>query len=243
MKITALIQARMGSSRLPGKVMEDIEGKAMLARVIERVQKAAGLSAVAVVTSVTEQDQAIENFCLRVGVPCFRGSENNVLDRYYRAASYFKAEAVMRITSDCPLIDPVVIDELIWMFKEAKADYGSNFFERRFPRGLDAEVMTFAALEKVWMQAKEPYQQTHVTPYFYQNPSLFNIASLRCPMDQSAKRWTVDTLDDLCFVRAVYHILRPRDFFNWREILDVLKHNPGLEILNSNVPQKKLHES
>jgi spore coat polysaccharide biosynthesis protein SpsF len=161
MNIVAVIQARMGSTRLPGKVLRDIGGKTMLARVVRRMQCAASLSQVVVATTTSPADKAIVAECERLGIPAFRGDEQDVLDRYYQAAQAHRADVVVRVTSDCPLIDPGVVDEVVRAFLDAEPDYASNTLERTYPRGLDTEVMTMAALARAWREAQEPYQHAH----------------------------------------------------------------------------------
>jgi spore coat polysaccharide biosynthesis protein SpsF len=239
MKIAAIIQARMSSNRLPGKVLKDLAGTTMLARVVERVRRCALIGEVLIATSSVESDQAIVSECDRIGVGVFRGSELDVLDRYYQAARFVGSEGVVRITSDCPLIDSEVTGHTIKKFLAAQPDYACNTLERTFPRGLDTEVMTFATLECAWKEAKEGYQREHVTPYIYQNPSLFKLFSVRGDADYSRHRWTVDTPEDLEFVRNVYERFKGMDF-GWTDVLRLLEREPQLAEINRRVPQKTL---
>jgi spore coat polysaccharide biosynthesis protein SpsF len=241
-KTVAIIQARMGSTRLPGKVLKDICGETMLARVVRRTRLASLLNEVVVATTLEPLDQPIEDECRSLGAPVFRGSENDVLDRYYRAAQAHDAGVVVRITSDCPLIDAEVIDQVIRAFFSQPCDYASNGIERTFPRGLDTEVMSLKALARAWHEAKESYQRVHVTPYLWQNPDRFRLVSVKGEMDLSQHRWTVDTSEDLEFVRQVYHRLKARDVFSWREALAVVEDQPELMELNRNIHQRALHE-
>ena len=242
MKVAAIIQARMGSTRLPGKVIEDIGGKTMLARVVERTQRATSLSEVVVATTFETDAEAIVAECARLGVRVFRGDEEDVLDRYYQAAQTCRAEAIVRITADCPLIDAGVIDKVVCAFLESKPDYASNLLERTYPRGLDTEVMALSALERAWQKATEFYHRVHVTSYLYQNADQFKLLSVTGDRDYSYYRWTVDTPEDLAFVREVYKHLNNDDAFGWTNVLDLLDREPALVEMNRAIQQKALHE-
>jgi spore coat polysaccharide biosynthesis protein SpsF len=242
MSVVAIVQARMGSTRLPGKVLQDIGGRTMLARVVCRTQQAASLDELVVATTVRGSDEAIVAECRELDVPVFRGEEDDVLDRYYQAGHSFRAQAVVRITSDCPLIDPGVIDKVVGTFLEAKPDYASNTLERTYPRGLDTEVMSVSALERAWQEATKSFQRVHVTPYLYQNPDRFRLVSVTNERDLSEHRWTVDTREDLDFVREIYERFGNEDGFSWVDVLDLLVREPALVELNRAVRQKALHE-
>lgn len=243
MKIAALIQARLGSTRLPGKVLKDIGGRTMLARVVRRVQRAPGIDEVVVVSTTEPSDSAVVEESARLGVSCFRGSELDVLDRYYQAAKQFKADAVVRITSDCPLIDPSVTGSIVAIFRTETPDYASNVIERSYPRGLDTEIVSMEALERGWREARQPGEREHVTPYFYENPNLFRLASVKREIDYSHYRWTVDAPEDLEFVRAVYARLENRDNFDWTAVLQILNEQETLTNLNAGVRQKSVRET
>ena len=240
--IVTVIQARMGSSRLPGKVLKDINGRTMLARVVRRASRSTLVNKVIVATTTASRDKAIIDECESLGIQSFRGSEQDVLDRYYRAAKLFFAEAVVRITSDCPLVDPEIIDQVIQAFRKDGADYASNTIVGTYPRGLDVEVFTFSALEKAWREAREPYQRVHVTPYFYQNPELFRLVPVIGVEDNSNYRWTVDTEEDLDLVRTVYARMNRDDSFSWRDVLNLMKIEPELADINRHIQQKSLEE-
>ena len=243
MRIGAIIQARVGSTRLPGKVLMDLGGQSVLSRVVRRVGRVRSLQQAVVATSIAPPDDAIASACARMQVPCFRGSEDDVLDRYYQAARSWPSDAVVRITSDCPLIDPEVVDQAIEMFLEKGADYASNSLQRTYPRGLDTEVFTFAALEMNWRAAREPHQREHVTPFFYEHPELFRVSSIAAPKDYSQYRLTLDTVDDLRLMREVYASFGNRDTMSWREVVELLERRPELSALNSHVVQKALHQA
>ena len=242
MSVIAIIQARMGSTRLPGKVLKQIGDDTMLAQVIKRTQRANTITSVVVATTIKPSDDVIEAECQRLGVDVWRGNEDDVLDRYYQAANAYQAKSIVRITSDCPLIEAQVIDRVVEAFQATQSDYASNFEERTYPRGLDIEVMTFAALEKAWREANERFQRAHVTPYIYQNPQIFQIFSVKNEVDYSNYRWTVDTDDDLAFVQVVYDKLRKSPLFNWQDVLALMEQEPALVAMNQHIQQKSLHE-
>jgi spore coat polysaccharide biosynthesis protein SpsF len=166
-----------------------------------------------------------------------------VLDRYFRAAQLCKAAVIVRITSDCPLIDPEVTDKTIAAFLETRPDYASNVLTRTYPRGLDTEVMSLSSLARAWQEARKPYEREHVTPFFYEHPAEFRLLSVTGDANYSGHRWTVDTSQDLEFVRAIYDRLNGHPSFLWRDVLDVLDREPGLMDLNRSVLQKTLHEA
>ena len=240
MNIVAIIQARMGSSRLPGKVLLDLEGETVLARVVRRLQRSRRISRIVVATTTAPGDEAITSECENLQVSCFRGSEQDVLDRYYQAAQANAADAVVRVTSDCPLIDPDLVDETVEVFRDQHADYASNASPRTYPRGLDTEVFTFDALDRAWREACEPHQREHVTPYFYEHPQIFKLASLSGAADYSRYRWTLDTREDMELLRAIYSSFDGRDDFSWQEVLRLMEREPGLADLNSQVLQKSV---
>lgn len=241
MKVVAIVQARTGSTRLPGKVLKDIGGETMLSRVVGRLRRARLINEVLIATTDLAVDDAIVTECRKCSAPVSRGDERDVLDRYFRAAQLAKAEVVVRITSDCPLIDPEITDKTIAAFIEARRDYASNVMQRTYPRGLDTEVMTVAALERAWRQARKPYEREHVTPYIYEHPEEFKLLSVTGDEDQSSHRWTVDTPEDLEFVRAVYGRLGTEAAFGWRDVIELLQREPQLADLNSFVQQKPVH--
>ena len=240
--VLAIIQARMGSTRLPGKVLMDLAGETVLSRVIGRVRRARLIDEILVATTDHVADDAIVDECRLRSVAFFRGSEDDVLDRYFRAAKSSNADVVVRITSDCSLIDPEITDITIRAFLDQRPDYASNALIRTFPRGLDTEVMTIDALERAWRGADQPYQRAHVTPYIYEHPEKFKILSVKGDTDHSGHRWTLDTPDDLEFIRAIYRRMRGKENFGWREVLSLLEHEPELMELNRSVVQKALHE-
>lgn len=242
MSTVAVVQARVGSTRLPGKVLRDLGGATVLARVVRRVRRARRLDAVVVATTERSADDPLVAECEGLGVDVFRGSEDDVLARFCGAARAAGAEVVVRITADCPLIDPGVIDQVVAAFVAAAPDYASNTLVRTFPRGLDVEVMTRASLERAAREATEAYQRVHVTPYLYQHPELFRLLPVTGEVDASHLRWTVDTAEDLALVRALYARLDNDDAFDWRRALRVVEDAPELADLNRGVQQKRLEE-
>jgi len=238
MRIVAMIQARMGSTRLPGKVLTDLVGATVLARVVERVSRIENIQAITVATSLNRENEAIAAECKRLGVDCFRGSESDVLDRYFHAAKETEPEAIVRITADCPLIDPEVSGSVVSKFLQQSADYASNVLPRTYPRGLDTEVFTRSALERAWKQSTEAHQREHVTPFFYEHPELFRLVSVQADADYAFHRWTLDTPEDLELIRSIYSRFAGKGAFSWREVLQLLKREPMLLRINSHVVQQ-----
>jgi spore coat polysaccharide biosynthesis protein SpsF len=232
----------MGSTRLPGKVLMDLGGQTVLARAVRRLRRSSLIQQVVIATTDSPKDDAIVHECNRLGVVHFRGSEEDVLDRYYRTAEATGADAVVRVTSDCPLIDPEISDKVIRAFLEGQCDYASNTLQRTYPRGLDTEVMTRDALARTWREARKPYQRTHVTAYIYESSDRFDLIAVTGESDHSAHRWTVDTPEDLNFVRAVYERMGRCDDFSWRDALALLDREPALVELNRHIAQKAVHE-
>jgi spore coat polysaccharide biosynthesis protein SpsF len=237
-RIVAIIQARMGSTRLPGKVMEDLAGQPMLVRVVDRTRRAKTLDCVVVATTRRPEDDIIVKTCLGKNYHFFRGSVEDVLDRYYRAASVAGANIVVRITSDCPLIEPDIIDRIVAEFlQHPGVDYASNILERTFPRGLDVEVFSFGALRRAWAEDKYPVWREHVTTYIQRRPGKFSVYNVAGDADYSSMRWTVDTSQDLEFIRRIYNYFQ-NDTFHWTEVLGLLNSHPDWLEINQNVQQK-----
>jgi spore coat polysaccharide biosynthesis protein SpsF len=235
MKTTVILQARMGSTRLPGKVMADLSGKPLLARVIERAQAIRGIDQVVVATTIAERDRPLLDLARRYGAEAFAGSEDDVLDRYYQAAQAFGAEVLVRLTADCPLLDPAVSERVLARFRQGDVDYACNTLPPTFPDGLDTEVFSFAILERAWQEAKLTSEREHVTPYIWKNPAKFRQANVLNEVDLSSLRWTVDEPQDLRFVRAVYARLHHEgaSLFGMADILTLLEREPGLDNINT----------
>jgi len=231
-KTVALIQARMTSSRLPGKVLKDIGGCPMLLRVVDRAKQAKNIDIVAVITSMHESDDAIEQCCNENGVQVFRGNLDDVLDRYYQAAIHFQADNIVRITADCPLLDPAISDLVVVTFKNGDYDYVSNTIECTYPDGLDTEVFRFDALKRAWQLANLKSEREHVTAYIYKHPELFRLGIVMHSEDYSELRWTVDNQADLDFVRSVYANF-DSNHFGMTEILRFMEEHPEVSSINA----------
>jgi glutamate-1-semialdehyde aminotransferase/spore coat polysaccharide biosynthesis protein SpsF (cytidylyltransferase family) len=232
--VVAIVQARMGSSRLPGKVLADVAGEAMLGRVVRRLQRSRNVNRIVVATTDTDVDDAVEQFCKHRGWAFFRGSEADVLDRYYRTAKAFHADAIVRVTADCPLIDPEVVDRVVATYLAGDCDYASNTLVCTYPDGLDTEVFSSIALEVAWYEARRKTDREHVTPYL-RSSGRFRLRNVECELGRSLRqlRWTVDEPGDLEFVRAIYARLGAKSDFTWREVLSLLDLDPSLAELNA----------
>ncbi len=230
-RTVGIIQARMGSSRLPGKVLHTIAGKPMLWHVVNRVRRAKRLDHVLVATSTAGEDTIIADFCRWHGIDCFRGSQNDVLDRFLQAARYAQADTVVRLTADCPLHDPDVIDAVVTAFHSADFDYVSNVDPPTYPDGLDTEVFGYSVLERAWWEATLPSEREHVTPYLRNPANGFRVGNVHNSEDLSAWRWTVDELPDLAFVRAVFHSLGTQHF-HYSDVTALLRAQPHLRRIN-----------
>ena len=233
MKVFVIIQARMGSTRLPGKVLMRILDKTILEYVVERVQRAWNISGVVIATTNDKKDDPIVEVAKNLGVFVYRGSEYDVLDRYYQAAKVYKIEHVVRITADCPLIDPRIIDHIIDYYIAVRPDYCSNVHTRTFPNGLDVEVFSFKALEKVWQRAFLDSDREHVTRYIRNQGTEFRAVNVEGKKDHSDKRWTLDNPKDFEFIKTVIEGLYPTNSkFLTDDILEFLKKNPEVEDIN-----------
>lgn len=238
MRTVAIIQARMSSSRLPGKVMLPLLGEPMLVHVVRRTSRAGRVDATVVATSTDPSDDSIVGLATQRGWPCFRGSLDDLLDRYLEAAHAYGADVVVRITSDCPLIDPSIIDTTVEAFERGECDYAATGLEpRTFPRGLDVEVMSMEALERAWREDRDLAWREHVTPYIYRHPERFRVCRVRSDDDHSGHRWTVDTAEDFELMQRIYSALA-RDDASWREVLQLVDANPDWQDLNRGVVQK-----
>jgi len=235
-KVVAIIQARMGSTRLPGKVMKEIVGKPMLWHVINRVKNAKELNDIVIATTNLKEDTQILDLASEIGVKTYAGSENDVLDRYYQAAIMSKADVIVRITADCPLADPNVIDKVVRYYRINDFDYVSTSIKPTFPDGIDVEVFRFASLKKAWSEAKLASEREHVTPYIWKNPNIFKIKNYENEDDILYMRWSVDEQCDLEFLREIYNRLYAKDtLFYMEDVVDLLTKNPELMDINKDI--------
>jgi spore coat polysaccharide biosynthesis protein SpsF len=242
--IAAIVQARSGSTRLPGKIFKTLAGKPMLWHVVNRLSHSKLLDKIIIATTTMPEDDQVEQFCVENSISFYRGSVNDVLSRYYEAAKIYNARIVIRITSDCPVIDPYLIDIMMTHFSnEDHIDYMSNSIHRTFPRGLDTEIFTFSALEKTYNEAKLEYEHEHVTPYIYNNPKKFSIKNYANEIDLSSHRWTVDTAEDFRLIEEIYNSLYQQGkIFLFKDILQLIEERPELTKINQDIKQKKLGE-
>lgn len=235
----------MGSTRLPGKVMMPIAGKSLLWHVIERVRQSTKIDKIILATTTLSEDDRLEEFAGNTALPCYRGETEDVLARYYGAATRFGARVVVRICCDDPLLDPQIIDGLIGEHFISGADYTSNTIKKTFPLGLDTEVFNYDALQKANRKATEDYEREHVTPYIYQHPEIFKLKSVEADeqLRRPDLRLTVDTAEDLKLVREIYkHLYRNDRMFHTEEVIDLLDRHPELVAINAHMRQKKLGE-
>jgi spore coat polysaccharide biosynthesis protein SpsF len=224
----AFVQARLGSSRLPGKVLADVAGKPLIQRVLERAVRASRLDGVAVLVPEATTDRPLAELCERLGYVVVAGSEQDALERFRRAAELLSPDVVVRLTADNPLVDPHVVDDLILLFQSRPGvAYGAVACgplipsEHRFPHGLDAEVLPRRVLDEAARRATDAQDREHVTAYVWRRPDTYPSVLLEAPGDWSGERWTVDVAEDLEFVRGVYRRLGPDNAFGWREVLEV----------------------
>lgn len=241
MSTVAIIQARMGSTRLPGKVLKPLAGHPMLWHITDRVKAAKGVDAVVIATSIRPENDVIREFCAKEKLHCHSGSEDDVLDRFYHAAKNQNARTVLRLTADCPLADPDLIGRLVAGFHAGKYDHFSvatgagsvHETQPRFPDGLDCEVFAFPALERAWREATKQTDREHVTPYIWRQGSIFKLGKLFADRDFSKLRLTVDRPEDFAVITQIYAALyRPDRHFILKDVLGFIAKNPNLQSLN-----------
>jgi spore coat polysaccharide biosynthesis protein SpsF len=232
--IGCIIQARMGSTRLPGKVMMSIEkDKPLIFYVIEQLKSSKLCDKIVIATTKLKDDEIIVDFAKNNDIAFFRGSTEDCLDRYYNCAKTFGFSTIVRITCDNPLIDPTLVDDAIKLFNSGYFEYVTNCRPRSFPQGTEVEVFSFSALEKAWNEAKKPSEREHVTPYFYNNPDKFRIFTIKNAEDISNLRWTVDRKEDLEFVRIIVSKIKKTPIL-MKDILQLIKNEPSLIKINKN---------
>jgi spore coat polysaccharide biosynthesis protein SpsF len=240
MRRTVIVQARMTSTRLPGKVLTELEGKPMFEHQLARLARCAHADEIVVATTVNATDDPLVELAERVGVRWFRGSESDVLSRYLGAAREAESDLVVRVTSDCPLIDPVETDAVIQALEERpdSADYAANFLHRHLPRGLETEAMWRDVLERAARMGTSPVSREHVTPFIHgERPDLFSLVAVKRPYDAADLRWTVDTPEDLEAVRRIYAALGPEPR-PLGEVIAWVREHPEVSALNAHVVQK-----
>ena len=238
--VVAIIQARMGSERLPGKVLLDIEGQTMLERVVRRTRRSTSIDDVVVATTDRPADIVVVAEAERIGVKVVRGAEDDVLDRFRQAAIESGAATIVRISADSPFVDPEVIDMVVDAFLSQDADYASNKLEPSFPLGLDVEAFSRDALEASWKDATEPYERSHVTVRMYSSPGTLRLLPVTTTPDRHDWRWTVDTPEDLEFARQVFRRMRRGNDFSWRDVVTLIEEDPGLSAINSHLKPKPI---
>ncbi len=234
MKVVAIVQARMGSTRLPNKVMKCIDGVPMIELLLMRLQKSSELHEIVVATSTHNRNQILIDHVTSLGYKCYVGSENDVLDRYFQVSQKTNADVIVRITGDCPLVDPNLVDELVFDFRLSKVDYLSNTLQPNYPDGLDIEVFSASSLEIAWKSSKDSYEREHVTPYIKSHES-FSKKNVGYKKDYSSLRWTVDEPEDFQVIKKVFEKFSPNRFFGWRDVLSFQNKNPEIFNLNQNI--------
>lgn len=241
--ITAIIQARMGSTRLPGKMLRCIAGKTVLEHVVERARRATSIDRVIVATTVHAEDRKIGLVAERAGAVVFYGSETDVLDRYYLAARQFRADIIVRLTGDCPLIDPEIIDRVVRAFTQQKGaiHYVSNVHPPTFPDGMDVEALSFSALERVWKEAVLSSDREHVTSYIYSHPDRFRTANISNRSDTSMLRLTLDERSDEILIRKIFHFFGCQHTYEFglRDILKLWQKQPGFFAVNQHIKRNE----
>lgn len=244
MNVVCIMQARMGSTRLPGKVLKKICDKTILEHDIDRLKRVKNINKIVIATTKLEKDNVLVEELERLDVTYYRGSEENVLSRYYYAAKENNADVVVRVTSDCPLIDSEITEKIIQYYLEnsKEYDYVSNTIDRTYPRGLDTEVFSFKALEKAFNEAKSQRDREHVTPYIWNNSNLFRLYQYKNDVDYSELRWTLDTAEDFELINRIYTILysEKNNNFNMCDIIELYIGNPELKEVNKHIEQKKI---
>lgn len=233
MKPTAIIQVRMGSTRLPGKVLKKLNGISVLECLLDQLNFSRQLNDKVIATTINSNDDIISKFCESKNIKWYRGSQDNVLDRYYQCAKKFSFDTIVRITSDCPLIDPYVVDKVINFYSKNSYDYVNNFFKRTYPYGNDVEIFSFDVLEKVWNNATKHSDKEHVTPYIYNNPDKFSIGWIENKENLSNFHWTVDRIEDLIFVQKIFNKISNRPILI-KDIIRLIKDEPSLLEINKN---------
>jgi len=240
-KVTIIIEARIGSSRLPNKVIAEIEGKPMIFYVIDRVKQIKSAEQIILATTQEKNDQILTEIAQQNSIITFVGDSIDVLNRDYQCALQNNADPIIRITGDCPLIDPGIVEEMLQFYLKNNYDYVSNRITPKYPDGLDVEIFSFRTLQIAAQNAKWSSERELVTTYITKNPKIFKIFSYENQDDLSHYRWTVDEQKDLEFVRKIYSIMKPKTNFSMNEIIEILLKNPELLKINSGIMRNEGH--
>ena len=244
--VTAIIQARFGATRLPGKTLMSLGDKPVIWHMVERAKAATSIESVVVATTTSPKDDVLVGYLEREGIPYFRGSEDDVLGRYAETARKFKTDVVVRITADDPLKDPNVIEQVVkaYLENQSQYDYVSNVHPPTLPEGQDTEVFSKKALFKAESETTDPYHREHVTAYFYQNTDMFRIHNIANDVDLSHLRWTLDTVEDFKFFQEVYrNLYRQGEIISMKAVLDLLRKQPHIQMINQTVKRSDLYVS
>lgn len=238
--IAAIVQARMGSTRLPGKVMKTLSGRPMLWHIITRLSYSKKIENIIVATTERQEDSVIVKLASEMGINFYCGSSEDVLDRYYQSAKIFNVDPLVRITADCPLIDPEIVDNIVDYYSKSTFDYVTNTIEPTMPDGLDTEVFSFKTLEKAWTEAKKPSEREHVTPYIRNHPELFKLGNYEYEIDLSGMRWVVDEESDYRLISEVYkYLYKDGEIFYMNDVLNLLPRYPELNDINKNIKRNE----
>ena len=239
-----IVQARMTSTRLPGKVLLPLAGEPMLTRLVERLRRVQRADGIVIATTTNATDDPIAALCSQLGMPCHRGSEHDVLSRYADAARLHGADTVVRITSDCPLIDPSLIDQVIAVHEEGDSDYVSNMLPPTWPYGMAVEVFSAAALAQAHAEATQAAEREHVTPFLYWHPERYRLRNVASPVDLSQHSWSVDTPEDYALVGRLFdHLMPTHPHFTQADVLALLDQHPDWIALNQHIQQKPATET
>lgn len=244
-KIAAILQARMGSTRYPGKVLSAIAGKPLISHIIQRIRATEKINTLILATTKLPGDNELASFAKGNGILCYRGEVNDVLARFYGAATQYKVDIIIRICCDDPLIDHIMLNQLLDLHIKTHSDYTSTSHVRTFPIGIEAEVFNYDVLEKAFSCANKEYEREHVTPYIYENPNLFKISFLEASgkLRRPDLRLTVDTQEDMKLVQEIFrNLYNGGRLFNAGDVIDLLDDHPELLLINKDITQKKLGE-
>jgi spore coat polysaccharide biosynthesis protein SpsF len=242
--IGAIIQARTGSTRFPDKVMKELCGKPLIWHIVNRLSESRKIDRIILATTINDKDDILEKWAHENNVLCFRGDENNVLDRFYNAALHYSVGTIVRITADDPFKDPEVIDNVIELFEKKNLDFAYNNHPPTFPEGLDTEVFSFDSIKKAWLESTDDFEKEHVTQYFYRNPAKFRQLCLQYKIDLSYLRWTIDTFQDWAMAEEVYNRLYDiKPVFKLQDILELIEKEPYIADINLNVERSLMYKN